>query len=334
MKAANALLALAELSASQWGMFTTAQAVAHGVSRLAVARLADAGQLDRLAHGVYRDAGSPGDEFEDLRAAWLSIDPSRLAEERINDDDHPIVVSGTTAAWLHSAGDLRPEPFEFTTTRRRQTQRRELRYRVRKLDSSRITIRHGLPVTDLEQTIADLVEARTDLSLVAGVMTAAADKRSLDQHLLARLLTPLAARNGFAAEDGEALLAHLEKLAGIDIDSLATRFASTPAGRLATAKMLGYIPMIQQMIDIVGPRESLALSLIEPLRKMGIPANLQLVEAVKAFNEHYPTQLSSVLPTLDALSESLAQSAATASEHESQDEATTDRSTDHESDRE
>ena len=96
---------LAELSASQWGMVTTAQAAAHGVGRLDLSRLAKAGHLERLAHGVYRAAGAPADEFESLRAAWLAADPSRTAEARLPDLVGGIVVMGESAAALHGVGD-------------------------------------------------------------------------------------------------------------------------------------------------------------------------------------------------------------------------------------
>ena len=85
MKATVALQVIADITASQWGMVTTAQAGALGVPRLMLARLAEAGHLERLAQGVYRDAGAPSDEFEDLRAAWLSTEPKLLAEERLSD---------------------------------------------------------------------------------------------------------------------------------------------------------------------------------------------------------------------------------------------------------
>ena len=82
MKSTEVLRVLADLTAYQWGMFTSAQASMHGITRLDLSRLAEAGHLERLAHGVYKDAGAPGDQFDDLRAAWLSTDPKRLAHER------------------------------------------------------------------------------------------------------------------------------------------------------------------------------------------------------------------------------------------------------------
>ena len=245
MKATEALRTLAQLSASQWGMFTTAQAVARGVSRLDLSRLTEAQHLERLAHGVYRDAGSPGDEFEPLRAVWLSIDPLRRASERLSDEGDGFVVSGTAAAWLHGIGDLRAEPLEFTSARRKQSQRQELRFRVRDLPHTSITIASGLPVTTLEQTIADLVESHTDLSLVAGALSDALRKSTLDLDVLAGLLAPLAARNGFAKQDGEALLARLRQIAGLDRDTLARNIAADSA--LASLVAANYFAAAQHV---------------------------------------------------------------------------------------
>ena len=78
MKSTEALRVLAELTSYQWGMVTSAQASMRGVTRLDLSRLADSGHTIRLAHGVYMDAGAPGDQYDDLRAAWLSTEPKRL----------------------------------------------------------------------------------------------------------------------------------------------------------------------------------------------------------------------------------------------------------------
>ena len=95
---------LGQVTASQWGMVTTAQAASLGVSRLALARAAEAGHLIRLTQGVYREAGAPADEFEDLRAGWLATDPTRTAEDRLSEGSAGVVVSGVSAAWLHKMG--------------------------------------------------------------------------------------------------------------------------------------------------------------------------------------------------------------------------------------
>lgn len=207
MDAMEVLLKLSRLTSAQWGLVTTAQAARLGVSRLYLSRLADAGHLERLGHGVYQAAGVPADRLQALKAAWLSITPKLTAEEQLRQPAPDAVVFGATAAFLHGLGDLVPEPYEFTVPTRRQTQRPEIRFRLRRLPAESVTVREGLPVTTAEQTIADLVEARTDRSLVADVL---ADARGIDRARLADLLAPLAARNGFAS--GAALRDHLEHL--------------------------------------------------------------------------------------------------------------------------
>ena len=68
MESKLALVALAEVTASQWGMVSSAQASMYGITRLDLSQLAEAGRLNPLAHGVYMDAGAPRDQVDDLRA--------------------------------------------------------------------------------------------------------------------------------------------------------------------------------------------------------------------------------------------------------------------------
>lgn len=228
MKSSQAGLELVEETASQWGMITSAQARALGVTRLEMSRLAAAGHLVRLAHGVYRNAGAPSDEFEDLRAAWLSTEPRRFASDRLGDGAAGLIVSGASAARLHGLGDIPADRHEFTTRQRRQTQRAEIHYRQRSLTEKEVTVTQGLPVTTVERTVADLVEARIDLSLVADVLRDAVNKTAIDTSTLAELLAPLAARNGIRSGDGSELLQRLLKSAGLDPGSLARRLANSP----------------------------------------------------------------------------------------------------------
>ena len=93
MKSRVALQQLAEVTESQWGMVTSAQARAQGIDHMTLKRLNDDGYLIRLIHGVYRSTGAPAAEHEELRAAWLATDPRRLALERLRDDRPGIVVS-------------------------------------------------------------------------------------------------------------------------------------------------------------------------------------------------------------------------------------------------
>lgn len=232
----QALRVLAELSAPQWGMVTTAQAAVHGVQRLELSRLSKAGHLERLTHGVYRNAGAPSDEFERVRAAWLAADPSRTAEQRLGDLSDGVVIMGTSAASLHGVGDLPADRHELSTPVRRQTQRPDVSYRQRRLAPGDVTVARGLPVTTIERTIADLVENRTDLSLVAQVLGDAARSRRLDTDRLVELLAPLAARNNLPKGDGAALLHRLNVIAGLDLASL-VRTLIGPAAQEAVRQL-------------------------------------------------------------------------------------------------
>jgi hypothetical protein len=131
---------------------------------------------------------------------------------------------------------------------RRQTQRTELRYRVRALASSSVTVVDGLPVTTLEQTIADFVESRTDLSLVADVLRDASRVRTLDRDRLAMLLAPLAARNGHRRDDGHGFLVRLAGIAGIDDDSRAAAIAADD--NLAELVAVKYLRHVTARSDI------------------------------------------------------------------------------------
>ena len=245
MKSREALRVLAEVSESQWGMVTSAQASARGVSHMNLTRLAESGDLVRLSHGIYKDAGAPGGQHEDLHAAWLSTDPAKLAYERLDERPGSAVVSGESAARLHGIGDLRAMKSEFTTPTRKQTQRTDVRYRTRALPDQDVTVREGLTATTRERTIADLVEDRHDFSIVGNALRDAARQSRLDVDRLTELLSPLAERNGHRKGDGDALLEELMRVAGLDQESVAKQIASIPSlGSLVAAQYLDSLPKI------------------------------------------------------------------------------------------
>lgn len=290
---------LAEVSASQWGLVTTAQAAAHGVQRLDLSRLSKACHLERLAHGVYRDAGAPSDEFESLRAAWLAADPSHTAAQRLRDLPGGVVVMGESAASLHGVGDLPAVRQEFSTPVRRQTQRPEVSYRQRQLPPSDVTIVHGLPVTTIERTVADLVQDRTDLSLVADVLRDAARTRRLDTDRLEELLAPLAARNHLRKDDGVALLDHLTALAGLDSVSLAEGIsASETLSALVAANSLSRFTDTDLSESPIGPATQ------EALRMLGDSIARSVQQSLAPALEAYATSID--MPRLPGLEAALA----------------------------
>ena len=165
MKTVEAIRILNDISFSQKGLFTAAQAKAVGVERYTVSRLEKLGNVERLAKGVYRMGGAPSQREEDVFAAWLSLVPSRQPGAPFSDADP--VAMGVTAAWLYRIGEIGPVPYEFCTSVRRQTQRHGLILRKRDL---RQTLVAGIPATTPARTVIDLIDYGEDLSLVSNVL--------------------------------------------------------------------------------------------------------------------------------------------------------------------
>jgi hypothetical protein len=219
------------LTAEQWGLLTTRQAANRGISRVDLARLTQAGRLERLTQGVYRLTGTPVSPYDDLHAAWLAVDPGTPASARSNTD---VIVGGATAAWLHNVGDLQPTPYTFLTQRRRQTKRDDVRFRQRQVDPIDITTIAGIPTTTITRTLADLVLDHEDDSLTADVLRdAVAQGKEPSRERLADLLAPDAARRGLPESDGAAVYAQLEERAGTDVN-----------GRLTTLSRRGVVPQV------------------------------------------------------------------------------------------
>ncbi|MGO2633386.1 MAG: type IV toxin-antitoxin system AbiEi family antitoxin domain-containing protein [Galactobacter sp.] len=262
MKASHALRELTEVTASQWGMVTTAQASALGVTRLTLSRLAETGHLERLTHGVYKDAGAPDSEFDALRAAWLSAEPKRFAEERISDASGGIVVASTSAAFLYGVGDSWASRHEFVVPVRRQSQREDLRFRRRTLDDRDITLVQGLPVMRIERTLADLLEDVGDQSLVADALSSAMKKHTVDLDRLSELLGPVAKKNGCTKNDGDALLNKLAERAGLDLDSVVRRITAHPVlgARVAAEYMQNILATGQRPYKMLPSAEPLGLT--------------------------------------------------------------------------
>ncbi|MDF2442390.1 MAG: hypothetical protein JWR01_593 [Subtercola sp.] len=203
---------LAQLAAGQWGMLTAAQASTAGVARSTLLRREQSGALDRVRAGVYRNPSAPADPLDEIRAAWLATDPRVPAWERLSNPG--VVVGGAAAAWVHDIGDLHPTPYLLYSGVRRQTKHDDVRYSIRRVDASDISVVNGLPVTTRERTLADLIdEPGSDLSIVAGALRDA--ERSGSDLDTARLIDSLAVparRLGYAG--GSTLYRHLHLLAG------------------------------------------------------------------------------------------------------------------------
>jgi hypothetical protein len=212
MKATSALREIADLTAGQWGLVTTAQARGRGVSRLDMSRLAEAGHLERLTHGVYREVAVPSTPYDEVRSIWLSLEPEKLAEQRLMRAETDVAVAGPTAAWLQKLGNLQPAPYEFATSVRRQSADKRIKFRLAKVQPADLEIVEGLPTTNSTRTVADLLTASTDLSLIAQVV-ADSQPRPIDFAKLIQSIPNVSKHYGFKSNT-EQLVETLQKLAG------------------------------------------------------------------------------------------------------------------------
>ena len=201
---------LADLAEDQWGLLTRRQAEAAGVSPATLQRLsAPAGVLERMAQGVYHLAGAPLPDHAPLRAAWLALAPATLAWERKPEQG---VVSHRSAAALYGIGHLPADRHEFTLPARRQTRRKDVRLHKRALAEAEWIAPRGLPVTLPSRIAADLLAEREDPGAVAQVVAEAIRGAYDHPGTFAEALAPLAARLGFRAADGLAVLRWLLEL--------------------------------------------------------------------------------------------------------------------------
>lgn len=205
------LARLGEVAGQHWGLVTTVEAGQVGVSRAQLSRLAAAGAVTRVGHGVYRMPGAPETGHELTYATWLALRGFRFAPGSVP----AVVAAGTTATNLHGIGDFYPTGYDFIVPARKGSRLVGVRLRIRRLQPDEITFLDGMPVLTVERTIADLVEQWTDLSLVADtVRDAIGQGKLVAPRRLVTYLAPLAAANGFNRGDGAAFAESLFELSG------------------------------------------------------------------------------------------------------------------------
>jgi hypothetical protein len=249
----NVVARASHIAAGQWGLLTTAQAAHEGISRLQLARLADAGVLQRVGRGVYATTSSAAEHLS-LRAAWLSLDPAHTAELRLVNPIAAGVVSHASAAGLHQLGDLLDDQHEFTVAQRKQTARGGIRIHRGDLLAQDVTVVEGLPVTTVERTIADLLRAGHDPEHVAQIMGAGMRRGVVDLTDLAAHLDPLARRHN--QPDGSGLLEYLLDIVGLSQAALTRELAQSPAGQGLLAA--GRLSAIAEMVASISPQTNVS----------------------------------------------------------------------------
>ncbi|NUK23495.1 type IV toxin-antitoxin system AbiEi family antitoxin domain-containing protein [Streptomyces lunaelactis] len=236
MERSEAVRAVSTIAADQWGLVTTAQAAAVGVSRVDLARLADIGLLQRAAHSVYQVPGATPATHLDIKMAWLRLDPSVPAWQRRVGDERSGVVSHASACQLHELGDIPADNVEITVPRRRTTREPGVTFHLAVLPAEDVTVADGLPVTTVDRTICDLLKARADAGHI-GRVVADADHRGLtDTRLLGERVQPYARFYGLPRTTGGSdLLESLAEQAGF---TLRDQQITTAGERAAVASAL------------------------------------------------------------------------------------------------
>lgn len=180
MKSGKATEIVMDLASQQWGLVTTAQATAEGVSAVALGRLVDRAVLTRIRSGVYATTSTPSSPEREIRGQWLALKPAVLAADRL-DDPHLVVVSHESAALMHRIGDLYSHGVHFTASSRRQTRQPDVVFHTAEVPASDWTVVGGLPVTTSLRTVVDLARAGHEPGHLVDML---ADV--FDQHLATR----------------------------------------------------------------------------------------------------------------------------------------------------
>ncbi|MEV0493672.1 type IV toxin-antitoxin system AbiEi family antitoxin domain-containing protein [Streptomyces atratus] len=218
MERSEAIRAISTIAADQWGLVTTAQAEAAGVSRVDLARLADANLLDRAARSVYQVPGATPAAHLDIKVAWLRLDPAVPAWERRIGDDRSGVVSHASACQLHDVGDIPADDVELSVPRRRTTREPGVSFHRAVVPTQDITVIEGLPVTTVDRTICDLLHARADAGHIGRVIADADQRGLIDTRSLAPRVQPYARFYGMPrTTEGTDLLESLADQAGFTL---------------------------------------------------------------------------------------------------------------------
>lgn len=256
MKQADVLATLEMVASDQWGIVTTAQAGREGVERLQLSRLAEKGDLERARHGVYLLPSHQAGPQDEIRAAWLSLEPKKFIDERW-DDEWPVVVSHESAARIHDIGRLIPPKFTFSTGGTKQTRQQGIRiYTRREIPETDIVSVDGLPVTSVTRTVADLAEAGIERDYLADLVADALRKENVRIDDLAEKLKPAA--RSYGAKTGTQLVSELSAEASSveDIDELRKRLVNA-------SKRMGDETIDDSVLQLINNQIEVAL---EPFR--------------------------------------------------------------------
>lgn len=161
---------IGEIAEWQLGYVTAAQAVARGVPRAQIHRLAAGGAIERARTGIYRVVGAREHRLEYIWASWLALDPTRSYEQRLKEPWKGPVVMTEAATALHEVGTFLVDNIDISAPYRIQSRNELLVFHRRELAPEDVQIVEGVPVTTIPKTVADLVIGDQDRSIIGDLI--------------------------------------------------------------------------------------------------------------------------------------------------------------------
>jgi len=159
-KPASPRAAIADVAARQYGLITTAQLVAAGLSHPAITRRVASGELHRLHLGVY----AVGHAAPAQEALWLAA---------VLGGGEGSALRGLSGAKLWAVSRFAAPVAEVVTPHRRAPRPCIRFYRANELDPRDVTSHRRIPVTTMHRLFVDLSDALTPFQLANVIHEAA-----------------------------------------------------------------------------------------------------------------------------------------------------------------
>jgi len=141
--------ALYKIAEDQGGYFSLSQAKAIGIRRNQIYRAVKQSTIERVYHGVYRLILFPGNQFEEIYAAVVSVGDQA-------------VVGYETALYVYGLSDIIPDDIHLIMPRSSSRRRKHIKMHTTQLDDQDITIYEGFSITTVARTIVDVLAIHTD----------------------------------------------------------------------------------------------------------------------------------------------------------------------------
>lgn len=205
--AAIGVASIRSLADQQWGQFTSVQAKARDVADTELASAVAEGRISIVRAGVFEFPDSEQwSRFGDWAAEWLAARPNADIHHRRAHPDS--LVSHAAAARLQDLGVIVPQGLELTAPGPVQIDDSSTRVWRGPIGTrgKDWTVVEGFPVTSPARTVEDLLTAGCDGSYLGTVIDDVLNRGDVAASTVRALCARVAARWGFEAGQGDALL--------------------------------------------------------------------------------------------------------------------------------